>query len=241
LLWYAHWNPTRTLRLAARAASAIVSTDVRTFPLPSEKVVPTGQAIDVDRFACREREATEEVNAIALGRYSPAKGYDTVIGAVARVENACLRVYGPVLTEEERKHKRDLQELVTKLQIHDRVVLNDAVARADVPSLLADSDVLVNNMRSGTSDKVVYEAAAACVPAIASNPVFDDLIPPEWLFARERADELADRLRAFARLAADERAVLGRRLRERVLAAHSVDSWADTLVATAGLTASADS
>ena len=40
-----------------------------------------------------------------------------------------------------------------------------------------ESHVLVNNMRAGAPDKVVYEAAASCLPVLASNPVFDDLLP----------------------------------------------------------------
>ena len=32
--------------------------------------------------------------------------------------------------------------------------------RGEVPGLLADADALVNNMRAGATDKVVYEAAA---------------------------------------------------------------------------------
>jgi glycosyltransferase involved in cell wall biosynthesis len=233
LLWYAHWNPSPTLRLAERLATRIVTTDRRTFPLASGKVVPVGQAIDVERFTCRERQPGAKLEAIALGRYSPAKGYRQLLEAVAQVENARLRVYGPTLTEEERNHKQKLHDFVKELQLTQRVQLNDAVARERIPDLLSEADVLLNNMRGGTSDKVVYEAGASCVPVIASNPVFDDLLSEEWRFAREDVDELAQRLRTFSQLAPDERARLGRALRERVLACHSVDSWADGILAAA--------
>ena len=56
--------------------------------------------------------------------------------------------------------------------------LGGPVPRAEIPALFARSDVLVNNMRAGAPDKVVYEAAASCLPVLASNPVFDDLLPP---------------------------------------------------------------
>ena len=235
LLWYAHWHATPTLRLAEAVATAIVTTDRRSFPLASEKVVPVGQAIDVDRFACRERQSGAITEAIALGRYSPAKGYEQMIRAVVQVENTRLRVYGPTLTEEEVEHKQKLHELVSTLELQERVELNDAVERADIPRLLAQSDVLVNNMRGGTSDKVVYEAGASCVPAIASNPVFDSVLPEEWRFRRQDADELAERLRAFASLDDAARTELGRGLRERVLANHSVSSWADRVLEVARL------
>lgn len=241
LLWYAHWHTTPTLRVAERLATAVVTTDRRSFPLRSEKVVPVGQAIDVDRFACRERQSGSLTEAIALGRYSPAKGYEQMIQAVVQVENTRLRVYGPTLTAEEVEHKRKLREIVSTLELQERVHLNDAVERANVPRLMAESDVLLNNMRGGTSDKVVYEAGASCVPAIASNPVFDNVLPAEWMFPREDTAALAARLRAFAELDDGARAALGRALRERVLAGHTVESWADRILDVARLRATASS
>jgi hypothetical protein len=101
-----------------------------------------------------------------------------------------------------------------------------------VPALLGGATALVNNMRAGAPDKVVYEAAAACVPVLASNPVFDELLEPELRFARERPEELAERIRALAGVDLD---AVGRTLRERVEARHSVETWADGVLAAAGL------
>ena len=90
-------------------------------------------------------------------------------------------------------------------------------------------------MRAGAPDKVVYEAAAACLPVLASNPIFDELLDPEQRFARWDPGALADRIRALAALSIDERAALGHRLRERVAAGHSVQSWARGILEAAGL------
>jgi glycosyltransferase involved in cell wall biosynthesis len=82
---------------------------------------------------------------------------------------------------------------------------------------------------------VVYEAAASCLPVVASNPVFDELLEPELRFAREDPDELVARLQAFERRDGAARRSLGQRLRERVAAHHSADSWADGILGAAGL------
>jgi len=103
--------------------------------------------------------------------------------------------------------------------------LGGPVPRAEVPALFARSHVLVNNMRAGAPDKVVYEAAASCVPALASNPVFDDLLPPELRFELDDPETLAERLRALDRRRRPE-------LREIVRERHSVQHWADGLLAT---------
>ena len=106
--------------------------------------------------------------------------------------------------------------------------------RSQLPELFRTHDALVNNMRAGAPDKVVYEAAASCVPVLASNPVFDSLLEPGQRFAREDVQSLVERIRALGRLGADERAELGRRLRERVEESHSVESWARGILRAAG-------
>ena len=85
----------------------------------------------------------------------------------------------------------------------------------------------MNNMREGALDKVVYEAAATCMPVLASNSGFDDVLPPELRFAREDAAGLADALR---RLQTVDRNALGARAARRVEARHSAEHWADGLL-----------
>ncbi len=228
VLWFTHWRASRLLRAAERASSAVVSVDRRSFPLESQKVQPIGHGIDVSEFSCAQRDTPDDgLRLLALGRYSPAKGLDVVLRALAVVgEGVRLDVHGPALSAEERAHRADLERLTTELPLNGRVNLWNAVPRAEIPALLSAHDALVNNMRAGAPDKVVYEAAAACTPVLASNPVFDSLLDPAQMFNRDDPGDLADRIRALAALASSERAALGRQLRERVEESHSVESWA---------------
>ena len=235
VLWFTHWHASRLLRLAERASSAVASVDERSFPLPSRKVLAIGHGIDLGEFPCAEPRELDTLRVLALGRYSPAKGLETMLRAVAQVDDASLLVHGPVLTEYERAHRAELLRLAAHLGLVGRVHLEDAVPRTQVPGLFAQNDLLVNNMRAGAPDKVVYEAAAGCLPAVASNPVFDSLLEPEWRFEQDDPAQLAERLRAFGALDASARASLGRTLRGRVAEAHSVDSWAEGILAAAGL------
>lgn len=236
LLWFTHWKASRLLRVAERVSTAVVSVDERSFPLPSTKVRAIGHGIDLEEFACvDEGEPRDGVGLLALGRYSEAKGLDVVVRAVAEVGDAHLDVYGPVLSDGERATRECLERLVRELGVGDRVRLRDAVTRSEVPVLFASHDALVNNMRAGAPDKVVFEAAASCLPVLASNPVFDELLEPEQRFEREDVEALAGRIRALASLTPEERARLGHRLRERVREGHSVESWARGVLEAAGL------
>jgi glycosyltransferase involved in cell wall biosynthesis len=234
VLWFAHWRDSVLLRTAERVSSAVVSVDPRSFPFASRKLSAIGHGIDVSRFACMSRNGDSAVRLLALGRYSRSKRLDVVIRSVADTD-ARLTVHGPELTADERAHRLELQRLVEDLDVADRVGLHDAVPRDAVPALFAEADALVDNMRAGAPDKVVYEAAASCLPVLASNPVFDDLIDADFRFARDSPEELAACLRAFAKLDTRQREAVGRALRRRVEDRHSVAGWADGVLRAARL------
>jgi glycosyltransferase involved in cell wall biosynthesis len=227
LLWFTHWKRSRTLEAAALAATRIVSVDRRSFPIDSAKVRPIGHGIDVAEFSCVEPEPGPTLRLLVLGRYSPAKGIPTILRAVEEARSEGLEVdvelHGTASNDLERGHCRELQAL--------GFPLGDAVPRSELPELFARSDALVNNMEAGAPDKVVYEAAASCLPVLASNPVFDELFEGyELLFERDDPASLVERLRSLAGLGAAERRELGRTLRGRVVSRHSVETWADGII-----------
>jgi glycosyltransferase involved in cell wall biosynthesis len=226
VLWYTHWKASTMLRVAERLATALASVDRRSFPLPSAKVRPIGHGIDVSEFTCSNRGNRIGLRALVLGRYSPAKGIDTILRAVRQTDGVDVELHGAALNPLEREHRRELEQLGYPLE--------DVVPRKQLPELFARADVLVNNMEAGAPDKVVFEAAASCLPVLASNPIFDELFSGFPLsFNRESPESLAERLRWLAGLSAAERAEIGRALRERVARHHSVDTWADGILAAA--------
>jgi len=238
LLWYTHWPRTHTLEAAARVATAIVTVDRRSFPIESSKVVPIGHGIDLTEFPCADRaDGAGDFRLAVLGRYSRAKGLETILRGVGLVNergvDARLEVFGPALNAAEREHRGELERLVAELGLDKRVRLDPAVRRSEVPGVLARARVLVNNMVAGAPDKVVYEAAASCLPVLVSNPVFDDFtagLEASLMFARNDPRGLADRIAELAALPPDVRAELGRTLHDRVAEGHSVEHWADEVL-----------
>ena len=227
LLWYTHWRSSRLLAVAERVSSAVVTVDRRSFPLHSPKVIPIGHGIDLGGYRCVERPARDGLALLTLGRTSPAKGLETVVRAVAQVPGVRLRQYGPSLTDEERRHRGELERLAAELGIADRVTIGGPVAAGEVPGLLAAADCLVNNMRAGATDKVVFEAAATCLPVLASNPALDHFLSPELMFPRDDAAALAARIGEIGQA---DRGAIGNALRCRVEQDHSVEGWAARVI-----------
>ena len=226
LLWFTQQRGGRLLHLAERVSRVVLTVDERSFPLPSSKIRAIGHGIDLAQFPCRTSPpAPGNKLLLGLGRYAQVKGWETAIRAVAEVPGARLALYGPMLTDADRRHRPELQRLARGLGAP--VELHDAVPRAEVTGLLAGADALVNPTRCNAADKVVFEAAAACVPPLAASPVFDDLLPPELRFPAGDATVLAERIRGLDSLDP----ALGQKLRARVAAEHSVEHWADEVVA----------
>jgi glycosyltransferase involved in cell wall biosynthesis len=223
VLWYTHWKDHVVVRAAERLSTDVASVDARSFPFASAKLHALGHAIDLAEFPCVDPAPTDgPLRALVLGRYSPAKGIDTILRAAALAGGVRVEAHGSSGGEYEA-HKRSLARLASELALDAE--LAGPVPRAEVPALLSRSHVLVNNMRAGASDKVVYEAAAACVPALAASEIFEDVLPPELRFPQDDVEALAERLRSLDRRRHPE-------LRAVVAERHSVGHWADALLAT---------
>lgn len=216
-LWFTHPHDSRLLRLAARLSRVVLTVDERSFPFRSPKVRAIGHGIDVDRFRCVAHEPHEPLRLVALGRFSAVKRYDLIERAARRVEGVEVDFVGPALSDADRTYRASL------------VRTRDPVAWSQVPELLAGYDALVSATEAGSADKAVFEAAACCLPVVASSPALATLLPPELRFAGE--EELVERLEWLK--TADGRGI-GAALRERVVRDHSVAVWADRVVEALG-------
>jgi glycosyltransferase involved in cell wall biosynthesis len=243
LLWYTHWNADRSLRMALPLLDVVFSVSRGSFPLQTPKLRATGHAIDVTRFTPTEGARPDgPLRLIALGRTARWKGYDTMLqgleNAVQRGCDAHLEIRGPQLTDDERAHWDELEDIVrASPTLADRVRIEAPLARDEIPDRLRESDALLSATQpraSETLDKVVYEAAACCVPVFASNVALDEFLgdlPLELRFPPRDAVRLGELLVAFEAAPQSARAETGAELRRRVVSGHSVDSWADAIVA----------
>ena len=155
-----------------------------------------GHGIDVDEFSCSDAPSDERFACSCSGATRRRRASRRSCAAAARRGRATSRRTAPTPTFEAYK-----RSLARSRASSESAPSSAARFRAhEVPQLFARSHVLVNNMRAGAPDKVVYEAAASCVPVLASNPVFDDLLPNELRFERRTTPRASlQRLRSLDR------------------------------------------
>ncbi len=223
LLWFTQQAGGRLLEVAERVADAVLTVDARSVPLRSSKIRAIGHGIDVAGLPCVPERRPPLRRLLGLGRYAPVKGWETVLRALPELPEATLTLHGPMLTDADREQRPRLETLAEELGVRDRVTFGDAVAYSEVPHLLGLADALVNATTGNAADKVVYEAAAACLPVFAASPVFDGLLPEQLRFHGAYPGSLAEKIRGYQSGA-------GPALRARVEAEHSVDRWAERVL-----------
>jgi glycosyltransferase involved in cell wall biosynthesis len=227
LLWFTQQAAGRSLQAAERVVNRILTVDERSVPLRSSKVRAIGHGIDVGALRCEPERLPPLRRLLGLGRYAPVKGWETALRALTELPEATLVLHGPMLTDGDRAELPRLRSLARELGVDGRVSFGGEVPYAQVPHLFGLADAVVNATHGNAADKVVYEAAAACLPVFAASPVFDGLLPPQLRFHGDHPASLADRIR-------DYRTGAGAPLRERVQAEHSAEHWAERVLEEAG-------
>jgi glycosyltransferase involved in cell wall biosynthesis len=223
LLWFTQQGAGRTLDAAERVVDRILTVDVRSVPIRSAKVRAIGHGIDIGPLRCVPERRPPLRRLLGLGRYGTVKGWETGLRALTELPDATLTLHGPVLTDADRAYRPRLEALASELGVEARVTFGREVPYEQVPDLFGLADAVVNPTQGNAADKVVYEAAASCLPVFASSPVFDTLLPESLRFRSGDAASLAERIRSYEGGAGPE-------LRSQVEAEHSVDHWADRVL-----------
>ena len=235
-LWYAHGHVSPMLRLAHALVDGVGTSTPEGFRIPTSKVTITGQGIDTDRF--RPAAGSDDPpTVLSVGRFSPIKDYATLLDAFATLpaphDIARLELVGGTHSAAEARHLGALREQASRLGLADRVGFVAGLPHTQVESVYRRATLFASCSRTGSLDKAVLEAAACGLAPLVCNLAFRDFLGRHWpdlSFPPGDAGSLAARLADWLARPADDRCRLGQRLRERVVARHSVGHWADSVV-----------
>ncbi len=180
------------------------------YPAQHFEVVPNG--IDIARFKPALSKANGN-NFTLIGRLHPMKDHATLLRATARVPEARVQIIG----DGNAAYLEELQSLATTLGITDRITF--LPARDDLVSLYPTLDCVVSTSAYGEGfSNVLGEAMACGIPCIASDVgdsawLVDDA---SWIFLASDHAALAEKMRAFLALTAEQRRALGHKNRQRI-------------------------
>ncbi len=237
LLWYAHANVSRTLRLAHARADRCVTSTAAGFRLDSDKIHFLGQGIDIDRFK-PPGDHPQEPGVVSVGRITPIKRIDEMLRAMAimrdRGQSVPLRLFGAPHTDADRLHWESLKAMTRDSGLNGEVVFEGPVPFHEVAAAYHCGSVFLNLSETGSIDKAILESmASGCIP-ISRNTAFQEIVRahglPELVPGPGPA-AVADRIQAVLSRPEEERAQLAARLREIVAREHSLEQLADGVMA----------
>ncbi len=243
-LWYAQGGISHSLRLAAQLADRIMTPTRDSFPLSGGgvegRIVVTGHGVDTSRYAPDGSVPHGRRRLLAVGRLSPAKRYDLLLDAVARLPDRAweLRIVGPPLYASDHAHAQTLRRQAARLGIAGQVEFAGEVPYVEMPGEYRRAWLLAHTSATGSLDKVVLEAMACGTPVISTAPssrtalggLADALALPD-----DCPEEMGAALAGALGWTAARRAELGAAGRAIVQREHSLDAWAGRVAALLGV------
>jgi len=216
-LWYTHKQVNLSLRLAEKIVDHVFTASEKSFRIESPKKIILGHGIDIEKYRAiaEERDAmsadreeskqdTSTFRIITVGRISPIKDYETLIGAakILSDENRHIEVeiIGGPGTPEQAVYLEELKGTVEEKKLADIVRFAGAVPNREIAGRLKGADLFVNMSRTGSVDKAVLEAMACGLPVVTGNEAFTDIFKEHierLMYIPQDCADLATKIKAF--------------------------------------------
>jgi len=238
--WKAHPAVSPRMRFYARVCDDLIFTPTpESFPMELDKVRVVGHGIDTNLFRPSDGPRTGDL--VVVGRIAPGKRLEWAIRAVAECRDRfglelTLDVVGSCYAKDE-PYRRQLDELVSELELADAVRFRGVVEHQDLPDLLTRYRTSINFSKTAF-DKAAGEAMAAGVPVVTTNRCTVEMLPYDLRASLSAPEEdvtrQADVIHDVALWSDARRAEVGHRLRQNVVRHHSLDSFFDKILAEIG-------
>lgn len=241
VMWYAHNSADLRLKLANLVVDRFVTVSEDSFPLGPAKCRVVGHGIDTDLFRPPEAAGGEPLpraahhsprtRFLSLGRISPRKELDTLVSAADLLVNGWGRrdvefvVAGAPLAPEDRAYQQHLEVRVKELKLAEWFHFVGGIPHSEAVRQLQGCDFFVNMHVEGGLGKAVLEAMSCGKPAFVSTPTYYARFPEHgetFLFSPRDPRDLAAKMRTALEMPLEERAKVGRELREWVTREHDV-------------------
>jgi len=225
-LWYEARGTKWHTRLAVLIVKKIFSASPGGLPIKTKKNVITGHGIDINFFTFGEGERDPHL-LLTLGRLTQAKRLDHIIRNFAKLphEYRLLNI-GAMITEEDKKTKAELQDLINELGLQDRAEFK-TVSDEELRSLLQRGNLLFHASERTSLDKAALQAMACGCLVVTSSPVVKPHVPEPCQASPESIAEVAERLLS---LSADEQNSLRHELHAIIEREHSLPKLINRLV-----------
>ena len=228
--FYGHKAINWRVKLMHLFAHKVVTSSEGGFQMDSPKRKVISQGIDTDLFKPdTNKEKSEKLRIIAVGRISPIKNYETLINAASLLKdkklNFIINIIGPVSLKNQKKYLNKLKELVREKKLNNYVNFLGGVTQNEIIKFYKDSDLSVNLCPTGAPDKVGFEAMACEIPVLVSNRSYlknFGAYSDQLLFKEKDSEDLAEKILNLHQ--GNQLEEIGKFLRKQVVEHHNLDN-----------------
>lgn len=235
IFWYTHGSISWRLRLACRLSHLVLTASRESCRIERTNVRVVGHGINVDRFAYSppaDAGSTEgPAVLLSVGRISPAKRIEVLIDALRILRSkgvpCVLRIAGGPGSRAQELYAEQLRVRAHQQGLSDGVQWLGPVSHGSIVHQYHHAAVVLSASQTGSVDKVILEAMSCGRPVVTSNPAFREVLgshADRLVFRDGDSRDLAERVVGVLR---EDRATLGRELREIVVRNHSLDRLMD--------------
>lgn len=234
--WYMHKQVDLKMKLMTFLADKVLSASKESFRLPTKKLILTGHGIDVEIFNNQDKKKNDQLEIITVGRISPTKDYESIIKAVAEIDNINLKIIGEPALKKQQFYLDSLKQIVAKMNLESKVEFLGSKPNSEIPSYLKSADLFINMSGTGSIDKAILEAMACKCLVLTSNEAFDKILDDEYKAKANDYKSLVEKIKNLMNLNFEERLSRGEELRQIVVENHNLDNLVKIIVSQYGKT-----
>lgn len=231
ITWYAHSVINPVMMGAFLYSNAIITASADSFRIKSRKVHITGHGIETEHYSRRATKLNDTFTIGSIGRISRIKNYETLLHALKLlldegINSFKVKLYGNIQTEDDKKYKIFLENLVREYGLEKKVNFCNPVSGNQVPEILSGFDIFVNILSRGGAGKAVLEAMSTEVPTLICTSAFNQFLSYEdrklLVFRPNDSNDLKFKIKNMMLLPKEKNVQIGKRLRNLVLQEHSL-------------------
>ena len=227
--WYSHKEVNWRVRLMAFFANKIITPTEEGFGLKSDKKVVAGHGIDTDLFRPgASKDENSQFKIISVGRISPIKNYETLIGAIELIKDKLdvkVNIVGGPGIKEQEIYFDKLKSSVKEKGLSKIIEFKGLIPNQELPKYYQKSDASINLCPTGSPDKAVLESMSCGLPVLACNKTFAHDFGPfvDKLLFREK--DIKDLSKKIIGLVNNEQSKeMGSFLRQQIIKGHDLDN-----------------
>ncbi len=201
-LFKSHRSPQRFLKTAIFFVKKVFTYAKESFPFYTKKLYWLGPAVDTKRFFIENNTRNKPpYELLFVGRITPVKELEKVLELTARLQEEHIpiitRIIGSPVTDTDWLYKKDLEKLITTLNISNKVVFEGEIKNNRLRSFYNRATFFVNFSSRGGLDKTTFEAMACGVIPITNQETAKDFLRTTTPLFIETVEQAYEALRAM--------------------------------------------